>query len=72
MDEEKLPGYKSEHYYPANPGDNLDDTYQLEVKLGYGTTSTVWLAKDIREYLAPSVLRSLTLTPVRTLIPSQR
>ena len=47
-DEERVPGYKSEHYYPANPGDILKSKYQLDVKIGWGTSSTVWLAHEIR------------------------
>lgn len=50
VDEERFPGYKPEHYYPANPGDILENRYQLSAKIGWGSSSTVWLAHDIRRY----------------------
>ncbi|KJZ78142.1 hypothetical protein HIM_02180 [Hirsutella minnesotensis 3608] len=48
VDEESVPGYKPELYYPANPGDTLENMYRLEAKIGWGSSSTVWLARDIR------------------------
>ncbi|KAL1866970.1 hypothetical protein VTK73DRAFT_4439 [Phialemonium thermophilum] len=48
IDEEKCPGYRSKDYYPANPGNILDGQYELIAKVGWGSTSTVWLAQDIR------------------------
>ncbi|GAW19521.1 hypothetical protein ANO14919_090090 [Xylariales sp. No.14919] len=47
VDEEIVPGYKPEHFYPANPGDVLDNRYKLKAKIGWGSSSTVWLAHDI-------------------------
>ncbi|KAI0403311.1 putative serine/threonine-protein kinase [Xylaria palmicola] len=47
IDEEKVPGYKPEHFYPANPGDVLNNRYKLKAKIGWGSSSTVWLAHDI-------------------------
>ncbi|KAI0809836.1 hypothetical protein GGR55DRAFT_141679 [Xylaria sp. FL0064] len=47
VDEEIVPGYKPEHFYPANPGDILDNRYELKAKIGWGSSSTVWLAHDI-------------------------
>ncbi|KAG8408367.1 hypothetical protein J3459_008227 [Metarhizium acridum] len=48
VDEEKVPSYRPEHYYPANPGDLLAARYRLLVKVGWGSSSTVWLADDTR------------------------
>jgi len=48
VDEERIPGYISEHYYPANPGDVLEGRYRLVTKIGWGSSSTVWLAFDTR------------------------
>jgi len=48
IDEERGPGYRSELYYPANPGDVLNDRYQLLTKIGWGLASTVWLAQDLQ------------------------
>ncbi|KAJ3549699.1 hypothetical protein NM208_g363 [Fusarium decemcellulare] len=47
IDEEKLPRYRPEDYYPANPGGVLGEQYELKAKVGWGSTSTVWLAQDI-------------------------
>ncbi|POR32176.1 Protein kinase domain-containing protein [Tolypocladium paradoxum] len=47
IDEERIPGYNFKHYYPANHGDVLLNRYRLEAKIGWGSTSTVWLAYDI-------------------------
>ncbi|KAF4465040.1 kinase-like domain [Fusarium albosuccineum] len=46
VDEENSPGYQPEAFYPANPGDILNGRYELVAKLGWGTSSTVWLARD--------------------------
>lgn len=48
IEEELLPGYIAEIYYPVRIGEVLNGRYQVVCKLGYGTTSTVWLARDLR------------------------
>ncbi|KAL3429875.1 kinase-like domain-containing protein [Aspergillus tetrazonus] len=48
IDEEACPGYNPKHVYPAKPGEILANHYQLLVKIGWGTRSTIWLAKDIK------------------------
>lgn len=48
VDEENVPGYRPEYFYPANPGDMLAGRYELEAKIGWGSSSTVWLARDTR------------------------
>lgn len=45
--DEKMPGYNAEHFFPTNPGDILEKRYKLDAKVGWGSTSTVWLAHDI-------------------------
>ncbi|KAE8366750.1 CMGC protein kinase [Aspergillus caelatus] len=40
--------YKSKDFYPAKPGEVLADRYQILVKVGWGTTSTVWFVRDMR------------------------
>ncbi|KAI9163381.1 Dual specificity protein kinase CLK4 [Paramyrothecium foliicola] len=49
VEEERLPFYKREDYYPMRIGEVLQDRYQTVAKLGYGTGSTVWLSRDLRE-----------------------
>jgi serine/threonine protein kinase len=53
VDEERCPGYSSEDFYPATPGDVLADRYRVLVKIGWGTGSTVWLAEDARRSVMP-------------------
>lgn len=48
IEEELLPEYIAEMYYPVRIGEVLNGRYQVVCKLGYGTTSTVWLARDLR------------------------
>ena len=35
-------------YYPLRVGEVIQNRYQIVGKLGYGISSTVWLANDIR------------------------
>jgi hypothetical protein len=47
VDEETIPGYDPKSFYHPNPGEILDRRYTLKAKIGWGTSSTVWLAQDI-------------------------
>lgn len=48
IDEEICPGYNSKKFYPARPGEILDNRYQILVKVGWGVSSTTWFARDMR------------------------
>jgi len=48
VEEETLPDYIASRYYPVRIGEILRDRYQVVGKLGFGATSTVWLARDLR------------------------
>lgn len=48
IEEETFPDYVASRYYPANIGEVLRERYQIVGKLGYGASSTVWLARDLR------------------------
>jgi len=48
FEEEKLPGYKAEHFFPMRLGDIVHSKYQIVAKLGFGTASTVWLCRDLQ------------------------
>jgi hypothetical protein len=50
VDEEACPAYNPKYVYPAKPGEILANHYQLLVKIGWGTRSTIWLAKDIKRW----------------------
>jgi len=49
VEEERVPGYRPEFYYPANPGEVLNNRYKILTKVGWGTASTVWLAEDLKK-----------------------
>lgn len=48
LEEEQLDGFKKGIYYPVNIGDVFASKYQVLGKLGYGVTSTVWLARNLQ------------------------
>ncbi|KXT08415.1 hypothetical protein AC579_3809 [Pseudocercospora musae] len=49
IEEETLPDYDAEHFYPVHIGDTLNARYSVLGKLGYGITSTVWLCRDLND-----------------------
>ncbi|KAK0102305.1 hypothetical protein ONS95_005928 [Cadophora gregata] len=49
VEEERLPFYNRDHYYPMRIGEVLKDRYQVVAKLGYGASSTVWLCRDLSD-----------------------
>ncbi|OJJ31495.1 hypothetical protein ASPWEDRAFT_62631 [Aspergillus wentii DTO 134E9] len=51
VDEEISPIYDSKYFYPARPGEVLADRYQTLVKVGWGVSSTVWLARDLQGHI---------------------
>ncbi|GFN16452.1 kinase-like protein [Aspergillus tubingensis] len=51
IEEEKTPYYSPAKFYPAHIGEVLNDRYQLVTKLGYGSSSTIWLARDLKQWL---------------------
>lgn len=48
IEEEILPTYSPEKYYPVRLGQIFHDRYQVVGKVGYGGSSTVWLARDFQ------------------------
>ena len=52
IEEEKSPYYNNPaRFYPAHIGDVLDNRYQIAGKLGSGSNSTVWLARDLNRFV---------------------
>ncbi|KAJ5162888.1 kinase-like protein [Penicillium coprophilum] len=47
IEEETLPDYIASDYYPTRIGEVIKERYQVIGKLGFGSTSTVWLARDM-------------------------
>lgn len=48
IEEETVPDYKPEYFYPVRIGEVSQDRFQAVAKLGYGARSTVWLCHDLR------------------------
>jgi len=51
LEGESLPFYNPDHYYPVKIGQIMDSNDRILGKLGYGSYSTVWLARDVRYVL---------------------
>ncbi|KAL3469924.1 kinase-like protein [Aspergillus californicus] len=50
IEEERAPCYLPRHYYPVRLHQTLNNRYQIAAKLGWGTSSTVWLARDLYQW----------------------
>ena len=48
FEEEQLEEFQRGVYYPVKIGDVFASKYQVVGKLGFGVTSTVWLARDLK------------------------
>lgn len=48
VEEEELPDHRADRFYPARPGEIFQKRYQIVAKLGFGTSSTTWLARDLK------------------------
>lgn len=48
IEEETIPDYIASRYYPTQIGEIIRDRYQVVGKLGFGASSTVWLARDMQ------------------------
>jgi serine/threonine-protein kinase SRPK3 len=47
FEEERLPEYEAEQFYPVDIGDTIISRYNVIGKLGYGANSTVWFCRDL-------------------------
>ena len=50
LEVEENPDYDPKHFYPAQVGKTIQK-YQIVSKLGWGTSSTVWLAKELSGFV---------------------
>uniref|UniRef100_A0A8H7K8Z4 Protein kinase domain-containing protein n=1 Tax=Bionectria ochroleuca TaxID=29856 RepID=A0A8H7K8Z4_BIOOC len=57
VEEETVPTYEPQRFYPAKLGEVFDSRYTVVSKLGFGTNSTIWLCRDSKsqEYVAVKV-----------------
>ncbi|KAI2945553.1 hypothetical protein CBS147321_3800 [Aspergillus niger] len=58
FEEESLPDYLKERYYPVSLGEVLNSRYQVITKLGFGASSTVWLCHDLHHLFTTPDLES--------------
>jgi len=49
VEEERAPHYNPKHFYPMQLHVILANRYQVAAKIGWGTSSTVWLARDLHQ-----------------------
>lgn len=47
LEEERFDNFATGNYYPVFIGEVFRSRYQVVGKLGFGSTSTVWLARDL-------------------------
>ena len=47
VEEEKFEWYSPTRFYPVRIGQVFESRYQVVSKVGYGTSSTVWLGRDL-------------------------
>jgi hypothetical protein len=47
IEEETVANYQADQYYPVELGNIFHSKHQVLAKLGFGTTSTVWLCRDL-------------------------
>ena len=59
VEEESLPGYEPEEFYPVHIGEIFQAKYQVLGKIGYGGNSTVWLCRDLQYVSGYSAVLSI-------------
>ncbi|KAF3000666.1 hypothetical protein E8E13_000585 [Curvularia kusanoi] len=47
VEEEGVPNYRADNFYPVQLGEVFESRYQVVAKLGFGTASTIWLCRDL-------------------------
>ncbi|KAJ4210891.1 hypothetical protein NW759_012923 [Fusarium solani] len=50
VEEEELPGYVADRFCPVRLGEVFHGRYQTVAKLGFGSSSTIWLARDLSDH----------------------
>lgn len=64
IEEETLPHYRPELFHPTRLGEVIKNRYQIVTKLGYGTSSTVWLARDNQKYVLTALSNTGSVLPL--------
>ncbi|CAK96886.1 kinase-like protein [Aspergillus niger ATCC 13496] len=61
IEEESIPTYKPEKFYPVRIGEIFNHRYQVVGKLGYGSTATVWLCRDLLPVMSAAVVETFQI-----------
>ncbi|KAH6614661.1 kinase-like domain-containing protein [Chaetomium sp. MPI-SDFR-AT-0129] len=72
LEEETLPDYLPQRFYPVRIGEVLNSRYQVVGKLGYGVTSTVWLARDLDKHNHVAIKVSIRSAALGNLVHHER
>lgn len=56
FEEERLPWYRADQFYPVHIGETFVSKYRVVGKLGYGAYSTVWLCRNIKSRNPPEII----------------
>ena len=65
LDEESLPSYDAEEFYPVHLGDTIKSRYHVIGKLGYGANSTVWSVETFGDHpFTPMLMSCCHLIPL--------
>ena len=56
FEEERLPWYRADQFYPVHVGETFISRYEVVGKLGYGAYSTVWLCRDMKSRNPPRTI----------------
>ncbi|RDH36682.1 protein kinase-like protein [Aspergillus welwitschiae] len=63
-EEESIPTYKPEKFYPVRIGETFNHRCQVVGKLGYGSAATVWLCRDLLGHCYVALKVYITSTSV--------
>lgn len=58
FEEERLPWYRADQFYPVRIGETFQSKYKVVGKLGYGAYATVWLCRDLKCRYPPRIIVS--------------
>ncbi|OOG00365.1 hypothetical protein ASPCADRAFT_125 [Aspergillus carbonarius ITEM 5010] len=50
IEEERIPCFRPKTYFPVTPGYIFNGRYEALAKLGWGTSSTIWLVRDLHRW----------------------
>lgn len=67
VEEEKLPWYSPVQFYQTHIGEVFNSRYQVVGKLGYGSSSTAWLCRDLTYLLFHEPQNNKTNWPIENI-----